>query len=562
MAYDAQVEQATEEPTKDGTSTPVALNDLITRAKSLLSELEAFRDRLRHLRHEGNVELGHFRGTLQSELNMLQRLNSKPDDEQTKHVARSSNLPFLDRVWNTVKKSRDVVALQKRIYLSSSVKLLSQGMRHVDLNGTLAKEKGSKEGGVIVDAITDGGRTWTKVSLVTNQRLLFDLAKQGWDSGGSEDEDEDAVFPIGNDDDRDVPLLKTAKELTNAAKSFRVRTKTPQVHMILPRIRPGDTREVDEILNSCRATGAVIFCGEDMLSLPPIEDALRNMAPDPMDSFSDTLNIDCTILLAIVSEFSHAKVSKEPWFHAALRRQVEIEDNENLLPSLLYPAMGGHALVCTQEAAKRMREIVATIGTPSEKARTAILMGDDGSKSRAELTQEMQEWSAYEVPPNLYLPIQVVNQNANDCQAALPPEARGASADMTAINRSVFLHGWATRRTTITSNRTVVKQIEASLEQHQNLEESVWPRIWLCPTARSLVGKEKRGVKKQQAAEQPGKDGGKQGAWPLPDPLRREEQRRNGLDVLSRRQGHEVEDRRPSGYPCEDVIAAKNASLR
>ncbi|KAK5115835.1 hypothetical protein LTR85_009429 [Meristemomyces frigidus] len=563
---DHQTELGFRQGEDGGQAVSPILDSLITRAKTLLSELEAFRDRLRTLRQEGNVELGHFRGNIQSELNMLQRLYRKPNDEQTNHVARSSNLPFLERVWSTVKKSKDVIALQKRIYTSSSVKLLSQGMKRVDLhesasstNGALAKERSSKEGGVLVDAITDGGRIWTKISLVTNQRLLFDLAKQGWDSGGSEDDDEDSVFPFkDDDDDRDVPLVKTAKELTHAARCFRVRTKSPEVHLVLPRIQPGETPELDDILEACRATGATLYCGEDLASASGIKEALRTMAPDPMESFSDVLNIDCTILLAIVSEFSHAKVSKEPWFHAALRRQVEIEDNENLLPSLLYPAMGSHKLVCTREAVKRMREIVDTIGTPSEKARTAIIMGDESDKSQAELVHDMQEWSAYEVPSDWQLPIVVVDQNENDCQASLPPQALEAGASMTAINRSVFLYGWASGRTTITSNRTVVKQIETDLDKStKQLDDAVWPRIWLCPTARSLVGKEKRGAKKQ--AEN-GKDAN--GAWPLPDPLRREAQRRNGLDVLSQREGHEVEDRRPNGYPCEDVIAAKNASLR
>ncbi|KAK5137229.1 hypothetical protein LTR08_000199 [Meristemomyces frigidus] len=545
---------------------PPVLDDLIGRAKTLLSELEQLRDRLRSLRQEGNVELGHFRGTIQSELNMLQRLCSKPDDQQTNHVARSSNLPFLEHVWSTAKKSNHVVALQKRIYMSSSVKLLSQGMRQVavdetpsDGNGAQAKRKGAKEGGVIVDAITDGGRTWTKVSLVTGSRLLFDLAKQGWDSGCSEDEDEGVAFAADDrDDDRDVPLLKTAKELTSAAKTFRVRSKQPRVHMVLPRLRRGETSEIDDILDNCEAAGVTLHCGDDFAPAPDIQDASRTMAPDPIEKFSEVLNIDCTILLAIVSEFSHAKVSKEPWFHAALRRQVEIEDNENLLPSLLYPAMGSHALVCTAEAVKRMREIVDTIGTPSEKARTAIILGDDAAKSRVELVQEMQEWSAYPVPVDWQLPIQVVEQNENECQSRLAPQAVAAGGAMTDINRSVFLYGWATGRTTLTSNRTVLKALEAELDKCRDLDEDVWPLTWLCPTARSLVGKEKRGAKRQ-ADKGTDANGG---AWPLPDPLRREAQRRNGLDVLSRREGYEVEDLRPNGYPCEDVLAAKNASLR
>ncbi|KAI7153277.1 hypothetical protein KC352_g27953, partial [Hortaea werneckii] len=160
-------------------------------------------------------------------------------------------------------------------------------------------------------------------------------------------------------------------------------------------------------------------------------------------------------------------------------------------------------------------------------------------------------------------PIQVVDQNENECQQNLPAEALETAKDMTDINYSVFLYGWATGRTTITSNRTVVKQIETHLETYTDLPDESWPGIWLCPTARSLVGKEKRGApKKSEPIDEVNGKKGPHTAWPLPDPLRRELQRRNGLDVLSQRAGYEVEDLRPNGYPMEEVIEAKENSIR
>jgi hypothetical protein len=439
--------------------------------------------------------MAHYRSTTQSELAMLERLSAKPENESTAHVARSSNLPFLETVWSTTKKSKDVVALLKRVYTESNSKAAAQGMRHIGNVRGLKEMKRRSDGAVIVDAITDGGRTWNKVSLVTNTRLLFDLAKQGWEAGSSgEDEDIDHE----SDDDHDVPLLKTAKELTRAAKLFRVRTQQPKVVLILPRIRQNEAPEIDAILADCRQCGAEVYCGEDLQPALEFETAIKKMTPDPIEGFSKTLNIDCTILLALVSDFSHAKVTKEPWFHTALQRQVEIEDSENLLPELLYPALGDHMMVCTEEAAHRMREIVDTIGTPSEKARTAVLMGDGDTKSQQQLVKELQEWSTYPVPSCWQLPITVVNQNADDRHSKLPAQARPVSKSMTSINQSVFLYGWATGQTTITSNRTVVKQIENDLENFDDLNDSVWPKIWLCPTARSLVGKEKRGDKKKE----------------------------------------------------------------
>ena len=548
MVQDGSTEDA-------GPALASTLEDLTGRSQKLISELEAFKEHLRSIRLEARIEIAHFRSTVQSELNMLERLSQSTDTNTASHIVRSSNLPFLETVWNNAKLSKDLTALQKRMYYdpykpdsddSGTKKAVQNGRQR-------GKQRRLKAASTVVDVVAEGGLAWTKVSLVTNTRLLFDLAKQGWECGGSSEEDEG--FPDDRSDDRDVPILKTAKELASASAAMRIRTKHPRVTLVLPRIVPGVQDEIDAVLDDCRAAGVTVWCAGDMPPAPPIPEATMSMVPDPFNAFTKALNIDCTILLAIVSEFSHAKVSKEPWFHVALNRQVEIEDNENLLPSLLYPAMGDRKLTCTIEAAKRMREIVATIGTASEKARTAVLMGDDEGRSREELVEEMQQWSAYEVPNAWQLPIRVVDQNENSCQANLPVEAAHVMREHTDINKSVFLYGWAANITTITSNRTVVKQMEGELEQYVDLAEEVWPKIWLCPTARSLVGREKRGVKKEN---------GKEGVWQMPDPLRREEQRRNGLDVLSIRNGGEVEDLRPQGYAEEfaDVIAAKEASKR
>jgi hypothetical protein len=216
---------------------------------------------------------------------------------------------------------------------------------------------------------------------------------------------------------------------------------------------------------------------------------MPNLLTDPFASFTPTLNIDCTILLALVSDFSHCAVTTEPWFHRALKRQVEIEDEENLLPNLLFPALANRTLICTDEAAKRMREIVDTIGTAGEKERTRLFMGDCGAAlSAEELRAELEKLSRFEIPGSLLLPILVQVPDVE--QSSLPASAEAVKKQLTSINQSVFLHGWAKGVTTVTSNRTAVKQMESTLAREAS-DEKEWPLIWMCPTARSLVGKEK-----------------------------------------------------------------------
>jgi len=150
-------------------------------------------------------------------------------------------------------------------------------------------------------------------------------------------------------------------------------------------------------------------------------------------------------------------------------------------------------LACTAIAAKRMREIVVQIGTDGEKRRTELLLGEGAAglyKSPQELREAFQETSEYPVPHGWQLPIRV--ESGEYDLARLPAVAKKVEEELTEINRSVFLWGWERGYTTVSSNRTVAKVVEGAVEAGQgDGEEVVGPGVWLCATARSLVGKEK-----------------------------------------------------------------------
>ncbi|KAK6004867.1 hypothetical protein QM012_007646 [Aureobasidium pullulans] len=472
---------------------PPTASNLLARCQSLLSELEAFKEYLKSRKQDHQVEIAHFRNTVKSELRTLQRLasasasatsTSTSDDENTttttqQHTVNSLNLPFLECVWGVVKNNTGLQAMQKRFYWQEKNQKRGQ----------------KKQNSALVDVVAGDGLEWFKVSLLTNNRLLFDKAKLGWEDASSseeeEDEDEDGVGKEKekekDDDQDDVPLVKMTKDLVRAAKEVKIRTKSPKITLVLPKLREGEIVEIDRILDQLRGLGVHLLTSSSAYKPISFSSVMPHLLTNPFASFTPTLNIDCTILLALVSDFSHCSVSAEPWFHRALKRQVEIEDEENLLPNLLYPALANKKLVCTDEAARRMREIVDTIGTVGEKERTKLFMGDT-SLSAHDLRKELEQQSRFEVPASLQLPI--TTQTPDETQPTLPPSAKAVKQHLTSINQSVFLHGWAEGMTTVTSNRTVVKQIENILAREAT-EENEWPLIWLCPTARSLVGKEK-----------------------------------------------------------------------
>jgi hypothetical protein len=141
-----------------------------------------------------------------------------------------------------------------------------------------------------------------------------------------------------------------------------------------------------------------------------------------------------------------------------------------------------------------MLEIVDTIGTETEKKRAALILavGEKLQITRKELLEEFQKLTDYPVPPEWRLPIAVVDVDVTKISARLPSVCKSVSKVLTSINQSVFLSGWAEGRTTISSNRTVAKEIQNAIEENRASDETRGPDIWLTPMSRSLVGKEKQ----------------------------------------------------------------------
>ncbi|KAL8916441.1 MAG: hypothetical protein Q9208_008507 [Pyrenodesmia sp. 3 TL-2023] len=495
-----------DKPTDDTTDASsvqgaVIAEDLVNRCHELLNELEAFQKYLQGCKQEEAVELKPFRNSIAAELKSLERLRTaNPDSDRTVHALRSSNLPFHRAVWDTTKTCSGLVAFTKRFYWDTPPTRNSK------------RSQGTKRRCALVDIVAQDGQQWIKVSTVTETRLLFELAKAEWegaDSGSESDGDgllvnglahttihnatsKNGQVPMceSKDEDERVEIIRQAQDLQKAALAHKVHYKHPSITIILPKISKEPPPEIARILDTIRSTGATVHLGP-VATPPDLQLAFRNIAPDPFANLTSMLNIDCTILLALVSDLSHNATTPEPWFNKAISRQIELEKQEQLLPSTLWPAMAGKDLVCTEEAARRMREIVDTIGTEGERERTELLIllpDQKQAKSADAVRHAFAALSNYTIPSDWILPVRVVDFNMNDI-SRLPPAAQKVKESLTLINQSVFLYGWTKDLATLTSNRTVAKQIEEIVEGEEG--EQIGPKVWLCSTARSLVGKEK-----------------------------------------------------------------------
>ncbi|KAL2357415.1 hypothetical protein BJ546DRAFT_309262 [Cryomyces antarcticus] len=467
--------------------------DTLQRCRSLLQELEAFDRCLKERKKKNTIAIAMsglylFQNNIKSEIKVFERIaEAEYSTEKTQHALVSSNLPHYEALWNTAKRAHGLVGFHKRVYWGSEntrPNRLAPGRKHPSPK--------NKDHSVQVDIVARDGLEWIKVSTITSKRLLFDIAGQGWERDlDSEEGESDTDAPNDGaqslDDKGGVPLLRTAECLARASRTVRVRYKYPEVRLVLPRIQPGTTEEIDALLDDIRATGAIVECGSECHDAPALEDVLCHLITDESTDASEVLNIDCTVLIALTSDISHMKVPDKPRSNM-VKDQVKAEKKEKLMPSILYPVMAGRSLVCTKEAAKRMRELVDQIGTESEKARAAVLMGDCDDRGE-KLTAEFQKLSIHPVPPGLQLPIEIVDKDVEG--ASLPKVAAAVAAQLNDINRSVFLYGWASGRSTLSSNRVAARTIERVIDDYGTDEDQTGPHIWLLPTARSLFTREK-----------------------------------------------------------------------
>lgn len=345
----------------------------------------------------------------------------------------------------------------------------------------------------MVDIIAQNGLEWIKVSSTTEKRIIWDLAKAGY-AGSSSDEDY-SDNELEDELDDSIGLLKQVKALVKASRAARIRYHHPSIRLVLPRISKNGPKQVQGVLQHIRALGVTVQTAEDIPLSRPVAEVLHLLAADRYSTFSKTINLDCTILLAFVSDLSHGRVAPQDWHNKDIARQIKLEAEDQLLPSSLWPACSDRKLVCTREAADRMHEIVNIFGTETEKKRAALLVyeGCDGAAPliREQCIEAFQKLSDYQVPLEWSLPVTVVDFDMEAIKSSLPPIAKEVENVLVSINQSVFFYGWYAGNTTLSSNGSVAKAIEAKIEENRVHDEDSGPDVWLCTTSRSLVGKEK-----------------------------------------------------------------------
>ncbi|KAF2873857.1 hypothetical protein BDV95DRAFT_489071 [Massariosphaeria phaeospora] len=483
----------------DANELETTIQTLITRCKVLNEEVGAFIDAVeanqKLAKFPSPVEYRSLRNDFKNELTFLNKLlGSNLNEEKIRHYIVSSNLTYYEAIWEAAKRLSGILAFRKYFFWDRQ----QEGQKQ---SSGIAKGNRYKKSAALVDIVATDGTEWVRVSTISQKRLLFDLAKLGWQNDSDdEDEDEDMAdaepskWEDDDDDDDQIDIVKNVRGLARAARANPIHGRPPRVKIFLTRIFSGVLKEIDAVLQKMKATGATIVCANELPPAPPLAAVLPNLLVDRSRALSKTLNIDCTILLALISDISHTQCPILDWYPAEVRAQIVEEEKEKLLATHLYPAIGSHPMVCTQEAAAQMNLIVDTLATDTEKLRTNLLtaQGEYQSASPDELVAAWVQISDHPVPEGFQLPVRVYPSNLDQILHQLPAVAAKVFAELNPLNQSIFCYGWAQGLTTLSSNRARARQIDHIINQNGLEDGEEGPHIWLCGESRSLIAKQGR----------------------------------------------------------------------
>ncbi|KAI7787389.1 hypothetical protein LA080_016464 [Diaporthe eres] len=497
----------------DGVSPRDLAHDIVTRSDELLQQMTQLRQKYREIRglHLSIPGLTFLMDAVRQERKAAtsvldQQMNGSAvstggsgEARPAESRLRFSNLPAIERNWDTLKRCRDLVSIEQSIPKTPNVEVKENGRLIVHRNR--GGQAGHSTGMIFVHAIVDGGAEWLRIISKDERRILLELAAGGWDwdheEGDTDEEDDSELF-------EDIPILRTAKELADTARKYWHDYHHPKIRIILSRIQEGQSKDMDRVIKKMRGTGGddvtiTVDCADTPWTsndtIPDIDTALSNLVPiEDMNRFGSTVLLDTSVLIALISDISHATVVVQPWHSQDCKAQIQDEANDtNFLTAQAYPPLQGKQLVCTKEAMEHFLEITSTIASPTEMER-ARLLSSGGPK-------DFQKLSIHQVPDDLNLPVQVLSETdlrARDLvqTGRLPEVAIKAETHLLNVpgNRTTHLYGWSSGLTVVTSNRSLAKRLVRMIENSLERDYEDGPRICTLPFNRALATKGPRRV--------------------------------------------------------------------
>ncbi|KAK3331801.1 hypothetical protein B0T19DRAFT_413998 [Cercophora scortea] len=411
---------------------------------------------------------------------------------------------FADK-WAAIKKCRGLVAIDKWFPRSPRLPVPARA-------GWLAYKDGAfQENQINIDAVVDCGATWLKFMSISPKSLAFQVVTEGWESDEDEDEGEDEHGRGAGDGLGNTEFAESIKKIVLAARWNHCH----HIHLILSSLQEGVSDEIDTMVAYVREriggpdVSVTVSCaGSPFLTdePPPLDEALSALIDDrdklvseECSRLTQTVNLDPSVLVSLVTDLHHGPIAQQSLpLQQIITKSIlhhETENNElvsrqDILANVLYPALRGRKLVCTRFAAKYFQRVIESISTHSEEIRARMILppgafsegvdkehagvvaNGEGPEDENSLRRRFQEWSNVPVPEDLHLPVEVVDDvDLADVERLilekkLPPMAMGVAKDLSLLNRSVYLYGWANKLTTISGHRGIERQVTMSVATH------------------------------------------------------------------------------------------------
>lgn len=479
-------------------SVPDLAADLVSRSGKLLQEMGQLRER--YFTVKGSREhipgLAVLMASVRQELSSAQSSLVEQDTLAIENRLRCSNLPAMETHWSIFKRCRHLVSVETQIPKSPTVQSNGKGgFEKLKPPKGQQRRKGPQDtDAVYVHAVVDGGAQWLRIVSKDEKRILIEMTESGWDWSADLDD------PIDQDVLDDMPLFRAATDLVETARKNWYHYRHPSIRIVFTRIRQGDSREIDRLIRQLRATGGPdinvsVDCADSVWMTgqptPHLESVIENLVPDEHDAnyLGDTVLLDTSVLIGLISDASHSVVNKEEWHNEDLRAQIDDEMNGiNFLSMNAYPRLRGRKLVCTKEAMAHFHDISQTIGSPTERERARVLL-----EGRPE---DLQKSSIHPVPNDFALPVQVLLDQNTDLHASnlvsegvLPRVGIEIEKHLLGVpgNRATHLYGWVSGLTVVTSNRALAKKLVRMVEASLSGDYDDGPKICTLPYNRALA---------------------------------------------------------------------------
>ncbi|KAG5999436.1 hypothetical protein E4U21_006816 [Claviceps maximensis] len=413
--------------------------------------------------------------------------------------------------WSVLKRCHSLVAVNQAFQGSARAsrreeisKMPNLTSRQKELTHRTMKQQAKVEVHVVA-----GGAEWVHVSTLQPDRLARQMSDCGWSWGEHQARD-----VVDEDEWGDIPLTKQIKRLVAATKINRHEYRVPRLRIVMPNIGD-DNVDINVLLEQfTRLDPSVHMVVEQrngtFLRTPPpsFEDAIGNLVGSELDGLTETLNLDHSILVDLISDITHLRLDPEPWQADTTRAQIEEEaEHGGLMAKMLYPLLQGRKLVCTLEAAEHFHQVLRTVGTASEKERGKLLVpfgqesplyNDNTVVSREAIRARFQQLSIYDIPPSVQLPVTVMTEcwteeaiQRDFAALSLPDVALEVvrHCDFKSAKLSVFMYGWASGNVTLTSNKEIKAQFKTLIETHRRRDDDYGPSIWRVDVTRNLLAK-------------------------------------------------------------------------